>query len=242
MIDRKVIAHRFGAGLGPESTVAALNNALDLGVSWMEFDASLLKDGTVIVFHDDTFDRCTNATGVLSETNWDTVQKMDAGSWFDDTFKGEKILELGQALEILDQKGVKINLEIKVNHTEEVQLVDTVLALTHKIWTRPNDLIFSSFSHCALVHLHCLDNKAPIGHLFEELPFDWLEQAQAVSALSIHVDADKITPDQIKQIKNASYLLHAYTVNDLEKAKSLFDLGVDSIFTDYPDRFPDEWR
>ncbi len=47
------IAHRGGAGLRPENTLAAFSNALDLGVDGFELDVHVTKDGTVVVFHDD---------------------------------------------------------------------------------------------------------------------------------------------------------------------------------------------
>lgn len=47
------IAHRGGAGLKPENTLAAFANALDLGVDGFELDVHVAKDGTVVVFHDD---------------------------------------------------------------------------------------------------------------------------------------------------------------------------------------------
>jgi glycerophosphoryl diester phosphodiesterase len=47
------IAHRGGAGLRPENTLAAFANALDVGVDGFELDVHVAKDGTVVVFHDD---------------------------------------------------------------------------------------------------------------------------------------------------------------------------------------------
>ena len=47
------IAHRGGAGLRPENTLAAFAHALDLGVDGFELDVHVAKDGSVVVFHDD---------------------------------------------------------------------------------------------------------------------------------------------------------------------------------------------
>src|SRR5205085_12692618 len=47
------IAHRGGAGLRPENTLAAFAHALDLGVDGFELDVHVAKDGAVVVFHDD---------------------------------------------------------------------------------------------------------------------------------------------------------------------------------------------
>ena len=51
------IAHRGGAGLRPENTLAAFAHALDIGVDGFELDVQLAKDGTVVVFHDDALKR-----------------------------------------------------------------------------------------------------------------------------------------------------------------------------------------
>jgi glycerophosphoryl diester phosphodiesterase len=51
------IAHRGGAGLRPENTLAAFAHALDLGVDGFELDVHVAKDGSVVVFHDDRLKR-----------------------------------------------------------------------------------------------------------------------------------------------------------------------------------------
>jgi glycerophosphoryl diester phosphodiesterase len=61
LLDRRIllvskplnIAHRGGAGLRPENTLAAFAHALDIGVDGFELDVHVAKDGTVVVFHDD---------------------------------------------------------------------------------------------------------------------------------------------------------------------------------------------
>ncbi|NVK17690.1 MAG: hypothetical protein HWE30_03215 [Methylocystaceae bacterium] len=241
MINSKIIAHRFGAGFGPENTAATLERASKMGVRWVEFDASLLKDGNVIVFHDDVFDRCTDATGPILEATLEDVRQMDAGSWFDPTFKGEAILELRQALKLLNQYGMNINLEIKVNGDEGRDLVERVHTIVSQTWPNRSDLLYSSFSHEALVYLRSLDQEAQIGHLFEDLPEDWQAQAQKVNAITIHADSDEMDIDAIRGVKDAGYPLYLYTVNDAQKAESLISAGVDAIFTDHPERFPTAW-
>lgn len=239
MIESKTIAHRFGAALGPENTAATLKHAVELGVRWVEFDASLLKDGTVIVFHDEEFDRCTDKTGLLKDATWDDVSQMDGGSWFSPDFKGEPILELGAALRLLDDVGMNINLEIKVNGPEHVELTERVHEIVAKNWSGKNKLLYSSFSHDALVHLRKIDSTAQIGHLFEHLPSDWQNQAEAVKAITIHADVDELSAADIQAVKAAGYPLYLYTVNDVAQGLTLLDQGVDAVFTDCPDAFKD---
>ncbi len=241
MIDSKIIAHRFGATLGPENTKAALMRSLEIGVQWVEFDASLLKDGNVIVFHDETFDRCSDHSGPVADATLEEVRKIDGGSWFSPAYKNEKILELTEALEILQNHQVKINLEIKANGDEAIELTEAVYRIVTKAWPHAEDLLYSSFSHDALMHLRKLNPQAAIGHLFEKMPMDWQEQAQEVQALSIHGDADEFDLSHIQAVKKAGFKLYLYTVNDVKRAQELIAFGTDSIFTDSPHLFDPCW-
>ncbi len=83
------IAHRGGAGLRPENTLAAFANALDLGVDGFELDVHVAKDGTVVVFHDDALKadivrdadgRWLEASGpLLKDVSYAQLQTYDIG-------------------------------------------------------------------------------------------------------------------------------------------------------------------
>src|SRR6478735_8096851 len=60
-----VFAHRGGAALAPENTIAAFDNGLALGADGLELDVRLSRDGVVVVHHDRTLDRTTRLTGPL---------------------------------------------------------------------------------------------------------------------------------------------------------------------------------
>lgn len=57
------IAHRGGAAMAPENTLAAFRMAAGMGLGYLETDVKLTADGHLVCFHDDTLDRCTDATG-----------------------------------------------------------------------------------------------------------------------------------------------------------------------------------
>ena len=61
----RIVAHRGASRVAPENTLAAFREAAAQGARWIEFDVSLLGDGTPVIFHDPTLDRCTDATGPL---------------------------------------------------------------------------------------------------------------------------------------------------------------------------------
>ena len=57
------IAHRGGAHLAPENTLAAFAISTALGLRYLESDVKLTADGQLVCFHDDTLDRVTTGTG-----------------------------------------------------------------------------------------------------------------------------------------------------------------------------------
>lgn len=86
-----VAGHRGFKATYPENTLLALEKALDLGVAMLEFDLRLSKDNVVVVLHDKTVDRTTNGSGFVGDFTLDQLKQLDAGSWFDESFRGLRI-------------------------------------------------------------------------------------------------------------------------------------------------------
>src|SRR4051812_26195793 len=86
-----LIAHRGASSEAPENTLAALKLARGRGANWVEVDVKLTQDGVPILMHDDTLERTTDGTGKVADTSWATIQTLDAGSWFDKKFRGERV-------------------------------------------------------------------------------------------------------------------------------------------------------
>ncbi len=111
-----VHAHRGGAGLAPENTLAAFRNALALDVDALEMDLHVSADGEVIVIHDATLERTTNGRGYVRNTPLVDLKRLDAGSWFDPRFAGERVPTLREVLETVRASGdnrVRLNIETK---------------------------------------------------------------------------------------------------------------------------------
>ena len=96
----------------PENTLAAFNGAIDAGAHMIELDVSLSRDRKLVVIHDDSVDRTTNGTGSIKALPMEEIGQLDAGSWFDPRFKGERLPTLAQVLDLA--KGhLLVNIEIK---------------------------------------------------------------------------------------------------------------------------------
>src|SRR5437867_120130 len=92
------IAHRGASGRAPENTHVAFAAALELGVDAIEIDCQLSADGELVVIHDETLDRTTTGLGPVGAKTWGELATLDAGSWWDPRFRGERIPRLADVL------------------------------------------------------------------------------------------------------------------------------------------------
>lgn len=100
------IAHRAGAALGPEQTLAAMEASLAVGATSMEIDVQLTADGVPVIVHDESFARTTDVATVfpgrendpIGSFTWAEVQQLDAGSWAGAQWAGEGVPSLDEWL------------------------------------------------------------------------------------------------------------------------------------------------
>jgi glycerophosphoryl diester phosphodiesterase len=121
----QVMAHRGAAGLAPENTARALEASIADCVEWAEVDVRLTRDGRHVLFHDDTLDARTNASGRVRDRTLAEVRAADAGSRFARRFAGERILTLDEGLQIA--RG-RINLYLDCKDVDPTLLAREVLA------------------------------------------------------------------------------------------------------------------
>lgn len=116
-----VIAHRGASRYAPENTLAAVDAAHRRGLIWVENDVQRTKDGRLVVIHDTTLKRTTDAAKVFpGRAPWRVgdftaaeIARLDAGSWFGKRFAGERVPTLADYLRRLDRNGQRLLLEIK---------------------------------------------------------------------------------------------------------------------------------
>src|SRR5690606_3104315 len=117
----EVIAHRGASGYAPENTLAAVEAADRLDTTWVEVDVQRTADGELVLVHDTTLERTTDAEEVFPDrAPWDVadftaeeIARLDAGSWFGEEFAGEPVPTLGEALATLEANDQKLLLELK---------------------------------------------------------------------------------------------------------------------------------
>lgn len=235
MIADKLIAHRGCSLLRPENTLAAMTLTRDIDIRWVEIDANLLGDGTVVMFHDDYLDRLTPAEGSLAEQSWDQVKDLDVGSHFSVEYQAERMPSLDTAVAHIAQLGLGLNLEIKVYpHFTAADIVPKVIAVLERQWTHFDRLIISSFDAEALRLVRAAKPDWQLGMLYEDIEDDWSTLAEELGLVSIHSHYALLKPAQATAIKAAGLDLYCYTVNDTKAGDMLWQMGVDGLITDNP--------
>ncbi|HEX5171195.1 MAG TPA: glycerophosphodiester phosphodiesterase family protein, partial [Cyclobacteriaceae bacterium] len=72
-----VAAHRGAHSRYPENSLAAIEEAIRLGVDIAEIDVKVSKDGIPFLMHDRTMDRTTTGKGDPEEFTWDELQRFN---------------------------------------------------------------------------------------------------------------------------------------------------------------------
>ena len=227
------VGHRGLAALAPENTLAGIRMAAARGLHWIEIDAKLTSDGKLILMHDDRVDRTTNGTGPAAALTLDVVRKLDAGSWFDPNFAGERVPTLVEAIELMVALDLGCNVEIKPCPGREMETASAVAAtlLTH--WPATyGKLVVSSFEQAAMARFRDLAPELPRGHLVWDRTAAMIAEADSLGCGSIHCAYQHLEESAARAIKKAGFWLVVYTVNDPAQARRLIEWGVDTIISD----------
>jgi glycerophosphoryl diester phosphodiesterase len=244
-----VIAHRGGPSLGPESTLYTFRKAVKLGVDVLEMDVRSTRDGQLIILHDDTVSRTTNATGPAQNYTLVDLKKLDAAHrWSPDngqTFplrnKGVQIPTLSEVFEAFPQ--TKLNLEIKEARSSTIQSLCRLIR-DHQM---TNNVVVASFDTDSLKEFRELCPQvatsagASEARLFFGLQKAYLEAAYSPDAQVLQVpealgDLRIVNKRFIDAAHARNMRVQVWLVNDVRSMQRLLELGVDGIMTDYPQR------
>ena len=149
----------------PENTLTAFRKAAEIdGLTGIELDIQLTKDGHLVVFHDETIDRTTDGYGELRQYTLSELKELriDAVGG-----KQEKIPAMEEVFDLLQGKmkqGLKMNIELKNSVFPYEGMEQKIIDMVHQYGLQ-NNVIYSSFSALSLEQIRQLDSEAEIGIL-----------------------------------------------------------------------------
>jgi glycerophosphoryl diester phosphodiesterase len=256
------IAHRGASSIAPENTFAAIRKAYEVGANLWETDVTMTADEELVLLHDDTLVRTTDAVRrypdrapwAVSAFTLAEIRTLDAGSWFVDgdpfgqvaagavlpveqaTYRGECVPSLRSMLILTAGIGWRVNLELKPlpPAMNGFPLLGRVLALIDELDIDPGSVIISSFNH------------------------DWLRQAQAcnphleIQALvgdenegpavdwdypefkTYNVPDTLLDADHVATLREKGINFNVYTIDDEAGMRRGMATGVTGLITDFP--------
>ncbi|GHG71396.1 glycerophosphodiester phosphodiesterase [Streptomyces griseocarneus] len=245
-----VIGHRGVPVQAPENTLASIDRAARLGTVWVENDVQRTKDGALVVMHDTTLERTTDvkrlyprrAPWKVSDFTLAEIRTLDAGSWYDRRFKGERVPTLDRYLRRVDHNRQKLLLEVKAPELYPGIERQIVAELRRAGWLDAahvrGRLVVQSFNASSLRTLHTLRPDLKKGFLGAPKASEL--RSYAAFADQINPSYKNVTPAWLRSVHalkgphGRPLEVSAWTVDDADEAVSLARMGVDGIITNAP--------
>ena|SRR3990170_4544712 len=257
------MAHRGGAGHGPENTLQAFQQALTEGAQVFELDVHHTQDGYIVVHHDPDLERTAGVSLKISETPLKVLKTFDIAQPFRRSNNNppplifqalQQTITLPTLAEVFDEfPHARINIDIKprkafpvlelIRLIEEKGMTERVLVVSQyrkylRITRRINPRLATGLSMSEVFCLKFIPFYRPKG---DALQIGWLYYLKGLIAIG------KVTRRLVAKAQRKGLKVHVFITEGkagmppeerIEKEagdiKRLLDLGVDGIITDYP--------
>lgn len=235
----RIVAHRGASHDAPENTLPAFKLAWEQGADAIEGDFHITKDGYIVCIHDKDTRKVGKTKLMVRDSTLAELRKLDVGLWKGERFKGTQIPTIAEVFATIPSQK-RIFVEIKCGS----EIIPSLAKAIDQSDLNSNQIV-----------VICFDAKV-LKELKEQLPelkVSWL------SSFKKEKDTGKMVPsladvfrtlewigaegfssssaipeEYVKPIQSRGYEWHVWTVNDLEKAGRMKELGVQSITTDRP--------
>ncbi len=254
------IAHMGGSSLGPENTLAAAGRGLEAGADWWETDVSITRDGELILFHDASLARTTNAPAqfpnrapwTVSDFSLAEIRSLDAGSWFVESdpfgqieagaitaaqqraYRGQKVPTLREGLIFTQAQGWRINLELKhlPPPPKHFPLIERVLALLDETKIDPQQVAISSFNHDWLHQILAQRPAIEVQALigYSTDPLDWGQ----LEFKTYNARYTLVDEDLIQTLREKGIAVNLWTLIEEKDMRRFIITGVAGLITDFP--------
>jgi glycerophosphoryl diester phosphodiesterase len=257
------IAHRGARSLAPENTILAARRAVAVGADMWELDVAMTADGELVVIHDDTLERTSNAAEIYPDrAPWqvhtftlEELRALDFGAWFAakdpfgqiaahsvtaaelERFSAVPIPTLAEALDFTREYRFKVNVEIKdlTGKPGDGQVVEKVVALIDQR-NMAGQTMISSFNHEYIVRSRAANTGLPTAALIESPVSDPLALLQRTGAVALNPSLELAAPELVSAAREAGYDVYVWTVNEEADMRAMLAANVSGLFTDFPQR------
>ncbi|MBR2801124.1 MAG: glycerophosphodiester phosphodiesterase [Erysipelotrichaceae bacterium] len=227
--------HRGDCVHTPENTLIAFERAVRDGADGVELDIQLSKDGEIVVCHDETLDRTSNAKGWLKDYTLAELKSFNFNQKFPE-YGFQPIPTMREVLELLKPSGLTIDIELKTSYpTFYPQIEDKILALVRELGMEEK-ANYSSFNHYTCRRLLELDPTLDVGFLYFDGTMDFPDYAKSHGAKAINPAYFNLflPGEPMKRAQELGLTTRVWTVDAKEEVEACIEKGIDVIITNDP--------
>ena len=242
-----VIAHRGASETWPENTIPAFMAGIDQGADMIETDVHMSADGELVIMHDTTVDRTTDARKLypnrtdrsIAGMNAAQIATLDAGGWKGEEFAAIRVPRLAEVLTLVHDTRTGLLLEVK--HPELYPAIaEAIVAALEAV---PNYLervlaagmlVVQSANWSFVRRFHSLAPEIPVGVIGRPCPDELVDFAEWVDQVNPeYLGAD---PEFLCCVHELGMSSLVWTVDEAAAMERAIDAGADGIITNAPDR------
>jgi glycerophosphoryl diester phosphodiesterase len=203
-----VCGHRGHSIATPENTLAALTATKTYGGETAEIDTLLTADGEIILLHDQFLDRTTDGKGLADRMDLAGIRALDAGSWFDPRFAGERVPTLAEAIDHAAAIDIALVVEIKERRRLDVfaERLAKVLAETGGA----DRVIIISFDHVLLREMKAAIPGIQTEGITQVRHADFVQVARSAQLDSLSVEMLRFHPDDARALHAAGIAIRCH--------------------------------
>ncbi len=223
----EVTAHRGASKEYPENTMSAFIGAKKLGADFIELDIQQTKDKKLIVMHDTNLKRTTGVDKDINQTTYDEIKLLDAGSFFSDKFKGEKVPLFEDVVKWAKENNMKLNIELKptFNETDFEKDVSDII----KKYDFYDECVVTSQFYEVLENIKRYDKNIKTVYV---MSLAYGDITKLTYADNFSIEASSVTKTLVSKVHREGKKLYAWTVNTNSSISNMVSLNVDNIITD----------
>ena len=231
-----IVGHRGARGEAPENTAAGFQVAMEAGVTEIELDVRLSRDGHLIVVHDANVTRTTGERGKAHHYTLSQLEVLDARR---NTPGWHSPLGIPSLREVVDLCGPSMRFQFEVKGADRAILHPLAHQLVDFINQRQmNDRVVVTSSHTGFLRmLGTMTAHIERGYVAEYRYQQPTRRAVALGCTWLMPRHTLVTPALMRRARRRNLKVSTWTVNDLTRAERMVELGVDGIITDFPTSF-----
>jgi glycerophosphoryl diester phosphodiesterase len=236
---RGITAHRGNSGMFPENTLPAFENAIELGVDWIELDLFLTKDQQLVVIHDQTTERTGNRALDVTKSTLQEIQSVDVANDFRNRHKlsisdcpPQHVPQLEDVLNlVMRQNRTRVSIQPKVDCVAKAVEVIQKMGAENLVGFNDGNLKLMIKAKQLAPDATIFWDRGVNTHVNEDI-----QTATQYRFHALIYQDQGISLEKINRTKMAGLNVGAWTVNDPDRIRELLRMGVNRIYTDYPQR------